>query len=71
MYFSKTMVKLEAIVVYTMDFGWALYTWTLYMDFVYELCLYFGRGLISFEWRLAYKQHYNGSEDKYYSSCKF
>ena len=54
-----------------MFFGWTLYIWTLYMDFVYELCMYFGRGFFSGELRLAFKQHYSGDEDRYYSGCKF
>ena len=44
-----------------MEFGWTLYIWTLYMDFVYELCICLGRGLFSCELTLAYKQHYRPS----------
>ena len=29
------------IVVYAMDFVWALFVWTLYMDFVCDLYMYF------------------------------
>ena len=41
------------------------------MDFVCELCIYFGRDLFSCELRLAYKRHYNANEDKYYSVANF
>ena len=53
-------------VVYAMDFAWTLYILTLYMNFVYTLNEAFFLGIES-----AYKQHYNGDEDKYYSRCKF
>ena len=33
------------IMVYAMDFGWVLFIWTLIMDFVYDLCIYFEWGL--------------------------
>ena len=54
-----------------MDLVYGLCIWTLYMEFVYRLGIYFGlfsiysfgRGL-SCELRLVYKQHYNGDEDK-------
>ena len=60
------------LVEYAMDFGWILYM--QYMNFVYELCIFFvlcgiydfKRGLFC-ELTLTY---YNG-DDKHYSSCHF
>ena len=46
----KNLRRWGGYVVYAMDFGWALYIWTLCMDFVYELCIYFGRGLFLVNW---------------------
>ena len=65
--FACEELQARLLVVYAIDFVWALFMWTLYMDFVCDLDIYF-------EWSLfllRMKIRYNGDEDKYYSSCKF
>ena len=46
---NDNAVKVKnTIAVYAMDFVWALFVWTLYMDFVCDLYIYFEWSLFSF-----------------------
>ena len=38
------LLFIKPSVVYAMEFGWTLYTWTLYMEFACKRFIYFGGG---------------------------
>ena len=57
---EKKLWRWGGYMAYALDFGWALYIWTLYMNFVYKFCIYFGRGLFLFWMVISIQAHYRG-----------